>query len=110
MFGEVSLNGTIFQNKDWTVSAGFNINFNKNNVDELADGVTGIYGTSWFSSGNPSNDFILEEDEAVGRVRGLKYVGMYTTDDFTYLRFTDQPLGNLQFLRLHRQHQEPPWP
>ena len=81
---EVSLNGTIFQNKDWTVSAGFNINFNKNNVDELADGVTGIYGTSWFSSGNPSNDFILEEDEAVGRVRGLKYVGMYTTDDFTY--------------------------
>ena len=81
---ELSLNGTIFQNKDWTVSAGFNINFNKNNVDELAEGVTGIYGTSWFSSGNPSNDFILEEDEAVGRVRGLKYVGMYSTDDFTY--------------------------
>lgn len=81
---ELSLNGTIFQNKDWTVSAGFNINFNKNNVDELAEGVTGIYGTGWFSSGNPGNDFILEVDEAVGRVRGLKYVGMYSTDDFTY--------------------------
>lgn len=81
---ELSLNGVIFQNKDWTVSAGFNINFNKNNVDELAEGVTGIYGTSWFSSGSPNNDFILEEGEAVGRVRGLQYIGMYTTDDFNY--------------------------
>ena len=81
---EVSLNGTIFQNKDWTVTAGFNINFNKNKVDELAEGVTGIYGSQWFSSGNPSNDFILEEGEAVGRVRGLHYIGMYSTDDFTY--------------------------
>lgn len=81
---ELSLNGVIFQNKDWSISAGFNINFNKNNVDELAEGVTGIYGTGWFSSGNPGNDFILEVGESVGRVRGLKYVGMYSTDDFTY--------------------------
>ena len=81
---ELSMNGTIFSNKDWNISAGFNINFNHNIVEKLADGVTGIYGTSWFSSGSPSNDYCLVEGKAVGLVRGLKYVGMYSTDDFDY--------------------------
>lgn len=81
---ELSLNGVIFQNKDWNITAGANINFNKNKVDKLADGITGIYGTAWVSQGNPSNDYILMEGEAVGLVRGLIYDGFYTTDDFIY--------------------------
>lgn len=81
---ELSLSGTIYQNKDWTVTAGFNINFNRNKVDELADNITGIYGTQWCSNNNPSNDYILQEGEPVGVVRGLIYEGFYTTDDFTY--------------------------
>ena len=32
---EISLSGTVFQNDDWRVSAGGNISFNKNNVDNL---------------------------------------------------------------------------
>lgn len=85
---ELSLSGVIFKNKDWNVSAGFNINFNKNNVDELAEGITGIYGTSWISQSNPSNDYILKEGSAVGLVRGLVYDGFYTTDDFTFANGT----------------------
>lgn len=81
---ELSLSGVIFQNKDWNISAGFNINFNKNKVDELAEGITGIYGTAWISQSNPSNDYLLKEGSAVGLVRGLVYDGFYTTDDFTY--------------------------
>lgn len=81
---ELSLSGVIYKNKDWNVSAGFNINFNKNNVDKLAEGITGIYGTSWVSQNNPSNDYILKEGSAVGLVRGLVYNGFYTTADFTY--------------------------
>ncbi len=81
---EISLNAAIIQSKDFNLNAGFNINFNKNKVDELAKGVNGIYGTGWFSAGNPGNDMILIEGQPVGLVRGLKYVGMYTTDDFNY--------------------------
>ena len=81
---EISINAAIIQSKDFNLNAGFNINFNKNKVDELAQGVNGIYGTGWFSGGNPSNDMILKEGKSVGLVRGLQYIGMYTTDDFTY--------------------------
>ena len=81
---ELSLSGVIFENKDWNITAGFNINFNKNNVDELAEGITGIYGTSWVSQNNPSNDYLLKEGSPVGLVRGLVYDGFYTTDDFTF--------------------------
>ena len=81
---EFSVNAAIIQSKNFNLNAGFNINFNKNKVDELAKGVNGIYGTGWFSAGNPGNDMILKEGEAVGLVRGLQYAGIYTTDDFTY--------------------------
>lgn len=81
---ELSLSGVIFQNKDWNITAGFNINFNRNNVDELAEGITGLYGTQWIQQNKPSDDYILKEGEPVGMVRGLIYDGFYTTDDFNY--------------------------
>jgi TonB-linked SusC/RagA family outer membrane protein len=87
---EFSLNGVLFENNDWNVEAGFNINFNRNKVDELAnaqeliDGKGLYYGTGWFSSGYPGNDFGLYEGKPVGLVRGLVYEGMYSLDDFDY--------------------------
>lgn len=81
---ELSLNGTLVQTRDWGLSVSGNINFNRNNVDELADGISGIYGSSWFSSGSPSNDYGFEVGRPVGLVRGLIYEGFYTTDDFNY--------------------------
>ncbi len=82
---EISLNGTIFRNKDWNISAGGNINVNKGNVDKLADNVTGLYGTAWVGSSlYPGSDYILKVGEPVGLVRGLVYDGYYTVDDFNY--------------------------
>lgn len=82
---ELSLSGVIFKNKDWNITAGANINFNKGNVDKLAENVTGLYGTKWASSSTyPTNDYILEKGSPVGIVRGLVYDGFYTTDDFNY--------------------------
>ena len=82
---EISLQGVLVDKKDLKITAGFNINFNRGNVDELADNVTGLYGTQWASSGTyPTSDYILKVDEPVGLVRGWVYDGFYTVDDFTY--------------------------
>lgn len=82
---ELSLNGTIYRNKDWRITAGGNINFNKNNIDDLSDGVSGLYKTSWAGTATyPADDYILKEGFPVGLVRGLTYDGFYTPDDFTY--------------------------
>ena len=81
---ELSLNAILVQNRDWGLTFGGNINFNRGNIDALAEGVTPIYGSGWFSSGNPGNDYILEVGQPVGRVRGLIYDGWYTPDDFNF--------------------------
>lgn len=82
---ELSLSGVIARSENWNITAGANINFNKGNVDELADNVSGLYGTSWASSSTyPVADYILKVGSPVGIVRGLVYDGFYTTDDFNY--------------------------
>lgn len=83
---EISLSGEIYKDKDWNITAGMNINFNKGNVDELADNVTGLYSSSWCGSSSfPGNDYILKEGSPVGIVRGYIYDGFYTIDDFNYV-------------------------
>lgn len=83
---EISLSGIIYKNKDWSITAGANINFNKGNVDKLAENITGLYGTKWASAGTfPAQDYILIEGKPVGQVRGLVYQGFYTTEDFEYM-------------------------
>lgn len=81
---ELSLNAVLVQTRDWGLTFGGNINFNRGNIDALADSVTGIYGSGWFSSGNPGNDFILQVGSPVGLVRGLISDGWYTPDDFNF--------------------------
>lgn len=83
---EFSLSGVVFENKDWNITAGMNINFNKGNVDKLAENVTGLYGSSWCGSSSfPGLDYVLQKDSPVGLVRGFIYDGFYTTDDFNYV-------------------------
>ena len=83
---ELSLGADIVKKKDFTLSANFNINFNKGHVDELAPGVNGLYKTGWASTTvSPSNgDYILQVGKPVGQVRGYTYLGWYTVDDFNY--------------------------
>lgn len=82
---EVSLNGTVFQNKNWRITAGGNINFNKNNVDQIAPNSTGLYGAAWAGTATyPASDYVLRVGNPVGLVRGLTYDGVYTPADFNY--------------------------
>jgi TonB-linked SusC/RagA family outer membrane protein len=83
---EFSLGGDIIRKKDFTLSASFNINFNKSRVDELSPGVNGLYKTQWGSTMTQpgTGDYILQVGSAVGLVRGYTYEGWYTVDDFDY--------------------------
>ena len=83
---EISMSGVVFENKDWHISLGANLNINRNKIVKLAEGIQSVYGTSFFQSGIPSNDYLLQEGKPVGIVMGLQMDGrgFYETSDFTY--------------------------
>ena len=85
---EVTLNGVILQHKDYSLNANFNISFNRNKVEKLADGLDYIAT----NSGGFSTDMRGRDDYRVlvghplGLVWGFKYDGVYGVDDFeTYV-------------------------
>ncbi|MCL2027860.1 MAG: TonB-dependent receptor [Bacteroidales bacterium] len=84
---ELSLNGQIFRNKDWNITAGFNINFNRNRIEKLADGVQSYYGSGLFGGNVTLNDWGLAVGDPVGIVMGFKMAGrgFYEVDDFDYI-------------------------
>lgn len=83
---EFSLGGDIVRNKDWRVSANFNIGFNKNKVEELSDGMSYKTYSSGIgtSSASPKDDFIFRVGSPVGLIRGYVSDGFYTASDFEY--------------------------
>ncbi|WP_159517493.1 TonB-dependent receptor [Sunxiuqinia indica] len=83
---EISLTGVLYKNQDWNISGGANINFNRGNIDELAEGVQSAYGTQFLQSGIPNSDYILQEGKPVGIVMGYQMDGngYYTPADFNY--------------------------
>ncbi|MDR0542899.1 MAG: TonB-dependent receptor [Dysgonamonadaceae bacterium] len=83
---EFSLSAVLVESRDFSLRAGMNINFNRGNVDKLAENINGLYKTEWGSTMTQPNtgDYILKEGRPVGLVRGYTYDGWYTVDDFTY--------------------------
>lgn len=83
---EISLTGTILRNKDWNITASANINFNRGNIDKLADGMQSAYGTQFLQSGIPNADYKLLVGKPVGIVMGYQRdgKGFYTPDDFDF--------------------------
>ena len=83
---EISLTGTILRTKDWNITASANINFNKGNIDKLADGMQSAYGTQFLQSGIPNADYKLLVGKPVGIVMGYQRdgLGYYTPDDFNF--------------------------
>ena len=83
---EISVSGTIYKNQDWNITAGANINFNRGNIDKLADGMQSSYGTQFLQSGIPSSDYKLVVGKPVGIVMGYQMdgKGYYTPDDFNF--------------------------
>jgi len=83
---EISVSGTILKNKDWNITASANINFNRGNIDKLADGLQSAYGTQFLQSGIPNADYKLLVGKPVGIVMGYQTdgKGFYTPDDFNF--------------------------
>lgn len=83
---ELALNAYIIEKKDFTLSANFNISFNKNNIDKFSNGDTNwkLYGSGWNGSAEPAFDYLVQEGGPVGQMYGYVTEGMYSFDDFSY--------------------------
>lgn len=81
---ELTLVGHMIEQKDFTLSANFNIAFNRGKVDKLASGITEqAYSSGWASTDmKGSDDFRVRVGQPVGLMYGFVNDGYYTTDDF----------------------------
>jgi len=82
---ELSVGADIIRHKNFTLNVTANYNYNKNNIDELADNVTAQYGTQWASTATqPNYDYLFKVGSQVGLIRGYQCDGFYTVNDFDY--------------------------
>ena len=82
---ELTLSTDIVTSENFNLQGGFNISINRGNIDELAEGIDGQYGSNWGSvAQNPREDYVFQVGQPVGLIRGYIYDGWYTTDDFNY--------------------------
>ena len=79
---ELTVNGVIVDKKDWGLTVGANISFNKNKVVSLGnlESIDNI-ATGWASS-EIDQDFIIKVGEPIGQIYGYQSAGRYTVDDF----------------------------
>ena len=80
---ELTLNAPIFQKKDFSLSIGGNIAYNKNVVTDLG-GLTKITAQSYWASTEIGDDYIVEVGQPLGNMYGYVSDGMYSPDDFTW--------------------------
>jgi TonB-linked SusC/RagA family outer membrane protein len=83
---ELALNGLIVNNRDFTLSANFNIAFNKNKIVKLSSGVDEWQKASrWASTDQtPYEDYLVRVGDCVGLMYGYVNDGIYQVDDFDY--------------------------
>lgn len=79
---DIQLSTTIFNKKNFSWSANFNIGFNKNKILKL--GTFAPLQSSGWSINTSLEDFIVAENGPTGEMYGYVYDGFYTTGDFTY--------------------------
>ena len=87
---EYRIDYEIFRNKDWTVSANFNINRNVNKIIELPSNIA----EENFSLKNGEYAQRLEPGVAVGSFYGFRYQGVYQNTADTYARDAE---GNVMY-------------
>ncbi len=80
---ELSLAADLIRTKDFNLRFGATYNYNKNNVEELLDGVQCDVAQGWGSTmRRPTYDYIIRVGEPVGLINGYKSLGFYTPNDF----------------------------
>ena len=80
---EATLTLVLVEKKDWGLTLGGNISFNKNKVTSLG-GLKRIEAQSTWASTEVGTDYVVEEGQPLGNMFGYISDGFYTTDDFTY--------------------------
>lgn len=80
---EVSLNYHAIEHKDYNLSFGFNIAFNKNKIDKL-DGNDSMIASSGWGLNIGNDDYRAVVGKSVGLIWGYQSDGMYTFDDFDF--------------------------
>ncbi|HVG15887.1 MAG TPA: TonB-dependent receptor [Chitinophagaceae bacterium] len=80
---ELALNASVFNKKDFQISANFNIGFNKSKIEKL-DGVDiKGFNSNWAGTDLKStDDYQLRVGETVGLMYGYVTDGFYSVDDF----------------------------
>lgn len=87
---ELVLNAQLVQTKDFSLSASFNIAFNKNRIDKLGDTKLWEETSGWTGdSDGPSGDYLIKEGGKIGLMYGYETDGFYTFDDFNYTANAD---------------------
>jgi TonB-linked SusC/RagA family outer membrane protein len=83
---ELTLEGSIVNTKEFSLSASFNIGFNKNRVDAFRVGDVNYkaYTSGWNGTAQPLEDYLIQQGQPVGQMYGYVTDGMYTFDDFTF--------------------------
>ncbi len=81
---ELTLNGDIVRNSEFTLRAGLIFQYNLNRVDYIAPTVTSTKYGSWSSSEHyPSGgEYFIEEGSPMGMIKCFAYDGWYTVNDF----------------------------
>ena len=94
---EVTLNGVLFQKKNFTLNANFNIGFDKSNVKGLANGLEMMtFPSGWASTDNKNQqDYIVRIGDPIGLVYGWESDGYYTVSDFA----SYDPVNNVYNLK-----------
>lgn len=83
MGAEASIDVVLVEKKDWGVTAGFNISFNKNKVTKL--GLDNIQSKSgWGGTFLADFDYIVEVGQPLGNIYGYLCDGRYEASDFTW--------------------------
>ena len=83
---EVSFNANIIEKRDFSLSANFNIGFNKNRIDKLGETKRWTQDSGWGGADGSTAEFLIYEGGQVGIIYGYETDGngIYSMDDFTY--------------------------
>lgn len=84
---ELTVNYSAIRKKDFTLDFSFNVGFNKNKVDKLADANEMSYRSGAFSTDTKEqDDYRVIVGQPLGLIYGFVYDGIYQVDDFkTYV-------------------------
>lgn len=80
---ELTLNAPIINTKDYSLSIGGNIAYNRNRVVDLG-GLEKITAQSYWASTEIGDDYVVEVGQPLGNMYGYVSDGMYRPDDFTW--------------------------